>query len=414
MVSLVDRVAARVNAPRAEVLHRSDPVTMEEFGYLLGRGNGTQVRTKAGVTVGPRRALGITAWYSGVRYIAESCASLPVHTYRDRGGVRSERADPPWLRKPDVEQPWFGLVEFWLMSLLHKGNAFAFKIRNPVGQVVGLRELHPDRVTTGIAPDGTKRFLVDDNERPYTTRDVLHIPGLSWDGRFGLNPIQYGADALGAVAATDDYAARFFASGAHVGGLVTFKDHLTTAQAEAKRAEWDRFHQGLLNAHQTAVLTGGAEYKPLALNAAETQLIESRQWGVTEMSRLLRLPPHKLYELSRSTNNNIEHQSIEATTDGIQPWAERIEAHVNFDPDLTPPNNFIEFSLEGRLRGDTTSRFDAYAKAVGRPWMTPNEARALENRPAMPGGEELLMPLNMGQGAAFGTDDTGLGGDPTA
>lgn len=411
MATLADRVAARVNAPRAEAV-RSDPVTLEEFGYLLGRGNGSSVRTKAGVTVGPKRALGITAWYSGVRYISEVCASLPVRTYRDRNGERVRRADPPWLRSPDVEQTWFGLVEFWLMSLLHKGNAFSFKLRNQVGQVVGLREIHPDRVTTGIAPDSTKRFLVDDIERPFTTRDILHIPGLSWDGRFGLNPIQYAADALGAVAATDDYAARFFASGTHVGGLVTFKDHLTQTQAAEKLAEWERFHQGLLEAHRTAVLTGGAEYKPLALNAADTQLLESRKYGVTEVARLLRLPPHKLYDLERSTNNNIEHQSIEAVTDGIQPWVERIEAHLNADPDLTPPNNFVEFALEGRLRGDTASRFAAYASAVGRPWMTPDEVRRLENLPPM--DDQLLMPLNMGQGAAFGTDVSGLGGDPTA
>ena len=138
MASLADQVSARVRAPRTS--RRSvDPVTMEEFGYLLGQERGSSVKTKAGVTIGPRRALGITAWYSGVRYISEVCASLPVHTYRDRNGERSVRADPPWLRQPDLEQPWFGLVEFWLMSLLHKGNAFAFKKRNAVGQVVGLR-----------------------------------------------------------------------------------------------------------------------------------------------------------------------------------------------------------------------------------------------------------------------------------
>lgn len=382
---------------RRRLSSRGDPVTLEEFGYLLGQANGTSVTTKAGVTVSAKRALGITAWYSGVRYIAEVCASLPVHTYQDRNGVRSQRADPPWLRQPDVEQPWFGWVEFAVMAMLHKGNSFSFKLRNAVGQVVGLREIHPDRVTTGIAPDSTKRFVVDRDERVWTTRDILHIPGLSWDGRFGLNPIQYAADALGAVAAADDYAQRFFANGTHMGGVISVGGEMTKEQRVRTREEWDEFHRGLLNAHRTGVLSRGSTYQRLALNAEDAQLIESRQYGVTEVSRLLRLPPHKLYELSRSTFSNIEHQSIEAITDGIQPWIERLEAHINFDPDLTPADNFIEWSLEGRLRGDTASRYAAWASAVGGPWAAVNEARRKENLPPVDGGDVVLAPLNMGK-----------------
>ena len=113
--------------PSRDVRRVAD-VSLEEMGLLLGQDRGV-VKSKAGVTVGARRALGITAWYSGVRYISEVTASLPVHTYRDRNGERSRRSDPPWMRSPDVDQTWFGLVEFWLMSMLHKGNAYAFKLR---------------------------------------------------------------------------------------------------------------------------------------------------------------------------------------------------------------------------------------------------------------------------------------------
>jgi len=398
-MGLVDRVRASASTPTK----RYESVSTEEFANLLGLSTGNVIRTKAGVTIGPKRALGITAWYSGVRYISEVCASLPVHTYQDRNDERTKRADPPWLVQPDVEQTWFGLVEFWLMSLLHRGNAFAYKVRGSVGQVVGLREIHPDRITTGIAPDGTKRFLVDHDPTPYTTRDILHIPGLSWDGRFGLNPIQYAADSLGAVAATDDYAQRYFASGTHVGGIISVPQALTNEQAKEHRHIWDQFHQGLENAHKTGVLSLGATYQRLALNAAESQLIEARQYGVSEVARLLRLPPHKLYDLTHATFSNIEHQSIEATTDGIQPWVDRIEANINADRDLVPVDNFIEFSLEGRLRGDTASRFAAYSQAVGRPWMTPNEVRRLDNQAPLPNGDELLMPLNMGNPAGDGS-----------
>jgi HK97 family phage portal protein len=400
MPTIADRVAARSGrrpqsreAVQASPSRRADPVTMEEFGYLLGRGRGMSVRTKSGTTVGPRRALGITAWYSGVRFIAEGIAALPAKVY-DRQ-TRLERADPAWLARPDDEFPWFSLVEFLVMAMLHKGNACAFKLRNGAGQVVGLREMHPDITTIGLAPDGSKRFRWGDIDREFTTRDVLHVPALSYDGRIGLNPIAYMADSLGLVAATEDYASRFFGNGTHVGGVISVPEMLTDVEREVMTAEWEAFHQGLEQAHRTGVLSKGATYNRISLNAAETQLLESRTFGIAEIARMLRIPPHKLYELSRATFSNIEHQSIEAVTDGLQPWCERIEAFVNFDPDLMPPQNYLEFELDGRLRGDVTSRYAAQTSSVGRPWRTPNEARAKENLRPLPGGDDLFVPLNM-------------------
>lgn len=410
---LADRVSRRaqvvspdaVFGPGDELVRRVDPVTLEEFGYLLGRDSGASTTTRAGTMVGPRRALGISAWYSGVLHISTVIAGLPFHRYRGVGDERERIAPPPWARRPDIEQPWYGLVEFWLMSLLHKGNAFAWKLRNPAGQVVGLREIHPDRVTTGQAPDGTKRFMIDQDERLWTTREVLHIPGLTYDGRFGMNPIQYNADTLGLAAATDEYAARFFSGNTNIGGIISVEHAMTPEEAVRLRAEWEQFHQGILNAHRTGVLSKGARYDRVTLNAAETQLIESRQYGVLEMSRLLRLPPHKLYELSRATFSNIEHQSIETVQDCYQPWCERIEAHINFDRDLTPVDTFHEFNIEGRLRGDTQTRYAALTSAIGGPWMSQNEGRKLERLAPVDGGDTVLRPLAM----ASTSDPTGDG-----
>ena len=331
-MALLDRIAA-VTAPvsRAEVV-RADPVTIEEFGYMLANGVGSGVKSKAGVTIGPTRALGLTAWHSGCRYLCESIAGLPWQHFQKTGDDERERRAPfPWLAKPDIEQSWYGLVEHWMMSLLHKGNGYAFKIRNGAGQVVGLRELFPDRITVGVAPDGRKRFLVDRDETVYTTREILHIPGLAYDGRIGLNPIKTFADALGTIAAADDFAGRWFGNGTHVGGIISLPEPLTLEQVMERRAEWDMFHAGLANAHMTGVLSGGASYNRISLSAEDAQLLESRSFGVTEVARMLRIPPHKLYDLTRSTNNNIEHQAIEAVTDSVRPWAQRIESAINAD-----------------------------------------------------------------------------------
>lgn len=412
MMLLADRVSTRAAAMK----NAADPVTLEEFGVLLGQSSGTQVQSKSGATVSAKKALGVAAWYSGVRHISEVMAGLPIHRYSDGASGRVRRSKPSWMRQPDVEQTWYGLLEFWMMSLLHRGNAYAFKLRNGAGQVTGLREIHPDRVTPGQAPDGTKRFLIDRLEREWTTREVFHIPGLAYDGRLGLNPIATFADSLGNVMASDEYSSRFFSNATNLGGIITLGADLvdpTPQQMKELREEWDVFHQGLLNAHRTGVLSKGSTYQRIALNADDTQLIETRQFGVAEIARLLRLPPHKLYDLTHATYSNIEHQTIEAVQDGIQPWCERIEAWINADRDLTPAGTFQEFDLEGRLRGDTKTRYEAYTAAVGGPWASINEVRRLDNLPAVDGGDEVLRPLNMGT-TTDPTDPTEGGADEPA
>lgn len=392
MASLVDRVAARREAARS-----ADPVTMEEFGYLLGNRNGSAVKTRTGVTITEDRALGITSWYSGVRYLAETLASLPFHTYRETPEGRVKRADPPWLARPDVEMPRFGLVEFLMMSLLHRGNAYAWKIRDPNnGRVLGLRALHPKRVRTGQASDGTKMHEID-NTVPATRREVLHIPGLSQDGVLGLSPIKAHAESLGIIAATDEAAGRFYGESTHPSGVISVPQGLNEDAANKLRDEWTRFHQGLRNRQQVGVLSKGATYTPISLSAEDAALIESRQFGVAEVSRILRIPPHKLYDLSRATFSNIEHQSIEAVMDGIRPWAERIEAWVNFDRDLVPEGNLQEFQLDGLLRGDFKTRMEGYGLGVQGGFLMPSEPRKLERWPHIEGSDYLNRPLNMGQ-----------------
>lgn len=388
-----------------EAVRSVDPVSMEEFGYLLGQSNGNSFRTKAGVNVGPRGALGIPAWSRGVRYLTETIAGLPVHTYRDQGGKRTRRADPAWMAKPDNETPWFALVEFWMMSELHKGNAYAFKLRDPLGRVVGLRPLHPDRVRPGMTSSGFKVFEVDGREDlGYTSREILHIPGLSYDGVCGLNPIQYFAETLGLVKAADEYAARHFGQGSHLRAYLSLPQKLSPTEADQLKARWERFHSGMANASEFGVLGNGAEYKTVSLDPQQTQLLETRKFNITEIARILGVVPHKLYDLEHATYTNIEHQAIESVTDGIVPWVTRFEAFMNFDPDLMRAGNFIEWQIEGLLRGDTATRYEGYSKSVGGPWQTINEARAHENLAAVAGGDALLSPMNMG---AAGADPTG-------
>jgi len=251
-------------------------------------------------------------------------------------------------------------------------------------------------VKPGVASDGFKVFELDGrSDVPFSRREILHIPGLSYDGVVGLNPIEHHAQTLGTQAAADEHAGRFFGSGVMDRAYITVPKTLSTPAADEMRDAWRSHYEGLRNAHRLAVLGGGAEFKTIGLDPQQTQLLESRKYGVVEVARMLRLPPHKLYDLERATFSNIEHQSIEAVVDGIRPWCTRIEAHVNFDPDLMRSGNFIEFELEGLLRGDIKSRYEAYSAGVTGGFLMPSEPRRLENLPHIDGSDFLLRPLNM-------------------
>lgn len=409
-MSLLGAVAANRRARREA--SRSDPVTLEEFGYLLGSSRGTSLKTKAGITVGPQRALGLSAWWRGVSYLTTSIAGLPCFTFRDVGGRRTRRADPAWRAKPDIETPWYALIEFWMMSELHRGNAYAYKLRDSVGRVVGLRPLHPDRVVPGRDPQtGMKVFKIDGRmDAGYTSREILHIPALSYDGVVGLNPIQVHAESLGLAAAADEYADRAFGQGSHLRAYISMPQTLDDEEAKLIKAQWTRFHSGMANAHELGVLGNGAEYKTVDLTPEQAQLLETRKFSTTVIGQIIGLPPHKLYDLEHATFSNIEHQAIEAVTDGVMPWVRRLEEWIRFDPDLLPAANFLEFQIEGLLRGDIQTRYGAYGKAITDGWMMPAEPRHKENLEELDGTKFLVSPLNM---RAYGPDAEALPSPPT-
>ncbi len=372
-------------------------MTLEEFGVLLAESRGGFTRSKSGVSVGVNTAMSISAWYRGVHWIAETIASLPVHTFRRTPDLgRTRRANPAWLEKPSDQIPWFALVEFIVMSLLHRGNAFVFRVRNPSGQVVGLLPVHPDNVKFGVA-GGRKVFSVksaDGEWVPMTSFEILHIPALSSDGYFGIDPIRALANPLGTVAAADQFAGGFY-DGTHLGAYISMPGALDEDTAKDVRSHWEKLHKGLGAAHEFGVIGDGATYHTIGLDAEQTQILGARKFGVTEVARMLGVVPHKLYDLERATFSNIEQQAIEAVTDGIRPWVTRIEAFINFDRAMILEGNFIEFELDGLLRGDLKSRYEAYAVATGGPWMEANVPRRLENLPPRDELDEVLRPLNM-------------------
>jgi len=370
---------------------------MEEFGYLLGGQGGNT--SKSGVAVGAERAMGLTAWWSGNRYITEAVMFLPWHRFTGPHDARVRLADASWVTRPDADTTWPAVLEHWVVSMLNRGNAYAFKLRDFDGAVSGLRPVHPDRVRTARASDGTKVHEVKNGSTTValTSRELLHIPGMSSDGTVGHDVLRVQAEALGIAAASDEYAARSF-NGSHLRAYLSLPQPLTQTQADDLLDEWRSFHSGVTNADGFGVLGNGAEYKTISLTPEQVQLLETRTFNVGEIARILRIPPHKLYELSRATFSNIEHQGIEAVVDSVRPWVERIETAINFDEELSGSPRarmFIEANLEGLLRGDSGARAEFYNKGIAGGWLMPQTAAQKENLPAPDELAYYQRPLNV-------------------
>lgn len=267
---------------------------------------GAGMASDAGVPVTETGSLAMSAVYRAVSLISGLGGALPLHTYK--AGTR-EQATSLLLNNP---HPDLTPYEFWKLSYVHRclwGNFYAQKVRNGAGQVTWLYPIHPSLVRVGKVarsdanPSG-KIFAVrqdDGSDVPMTSREVFHIPGLGYDGVMGLSPIRMAAQAIGMALAAESYGARLFGSGNLLSGILKTTQRLEQTQAEALQTRWQTMKSGLQNAHRVAVLDSGAEFQSLTMPNDDAQLLESRRWQVTEISRFFGVPPFLLNETEKST-----------------------------------------------------------------------------------------------------------------
>ncbi len=370
---------------------------------LLGGG-----KAYSGVTVNEKTALRSTAVYAAVRILAESVASLPLIVYRRLPGGGKERAvDHPLYSvlhdQANEEMSAFTLRETLMGHLATWGNAYSYIEWDRGGRVRGLWPLRPDRTrperekTTGrivyrvAREDGSWETL-----RP---EEILHIPGLGFDGLIGYSPIRMAREAVGLALATEEFGARFFGNGANMSGVLEHPGKLSEQAQNNLKKSWEEKYGGLGNAHRPAILEEGMKYNRIGIPPEDAQFLETRKFQVTEIARLYRIPPHMLADLERATFSNIEHQSIEFVVHTLRPWLVRWEQAINMrllgaDERRT---YFVEHLVDGLLRGDIKSRYEAYAVGRQNGWLSADDIRELENQNPLPDGQGkvYLVPLNM-------------------
>ncbi len=383
----------------------TDSTSGSAYRFLFGG-------STSGKQVNERSALQMTAVYACVRILSEAIAGLPVHLYQYKEDGSKEKALAHTLYRllhdePNPEMTSFVFRETLMTHLLLWGNAYAQIIRNGKGEVLALYPLMPNRMTVDRDEKGHLyyQYQMQDSDAPtmksgtvtLKPTDVLHIPGLGFDGLVGYSPIAMAKNAIGMAIACEEYGAKFFANGATPGGLLEYPG--TVKNPEAVRESWNKGFSGG-NSHKIAVLEEGMKYTPISISPEQAQFLETRKFQIDEIARIFRVPPHMVGDLEKSSFSNIEQQSLEFVKYTLEPWMIRWEQSINraLLSEKEKAAYFVKFNVDGLLRGDYQSRMNGYATARQNGWMSANDIRELENLdriPAEHGGDLYLINGNM-------------------
>ena len=356
------------------------------YTYFFGRSN-------AGKRVTDRTALQHTVVYACVRVLSEAVAQLPLHLYKYTNSGKERVPQHPLYfllhDQPNPEMTSFRFRETLMSHILIYGNAYSQIIRNGRGEIIGLYPLTPDRIKVDRDEHNKLIYIYSryDEANPniktqgeivLKQKDVLHIPGLGFDGLVGYSPIAMAKNALGISLACEEYGASFFANGASPSGIL---EHPGVIKNPAKiREAWHNAY-GSGNSHKVAVLEEGMKYQPIAIPNNEAQFLETRKFQIEEIARLYRVPLHMIGDLDHATFSNVEHLSLDFVKYSLDPWLVRWEQELMraLLSESEKGKYFIKFNVEGLLRGDYASRMQGYATARQNGWMSANDIRELED-----------------------------------
>ena len=357
----------------------------------------------SGERVDEKSAMQIATVYACVRLLAESVAQLPLRLYREKeGGQGKERAtDHPLYRvlyrQTNPEMSAFSFREVLMTHLLLWGNSYSQIVRDGKNGILGLYPLLPENVEIDRDANGELYYIYHayTDEKPgesgsdiYFKRDeILHIPGLGFNGLVGFSPIAMMKNSLGTTLAVEKYGSSFFRNGAQPSGVLEHPGVLKDPQKI--RDNWTAVYGGAGNAHRVAVLEEGMAYKPISLPPEDSQFLSTREFGVEEICRIFRVPPHMVQSLKRATFSNIEHQSLDYTIYTLTPWLVRIEQAIIKDLLLDEEKDvyFPKFNVDGLLRGDYESRMRGYATGFSNGFLTVNDICRLEDMDVVPESE---------------------------
>jgi len=365
------------------------------------------VASATGVSVSEQTALTYSAFWACVNAISTDVASLPLILYkRDKDGGKTRFTTSKTYQllhdEPNPEMTSMSMRQTLQAHALTWGGGFAEIERDQLDRPKYLWPITPDRVTmvrdrVGNVAYAVSNSLGDPDIIP--AADMLHIPGLGFDGTGGYSVVAMARESIGLGLATERFGGTFFGGGSTFGGVLSFPGPRPPEMSDKNYIDaLNTSHQGVERAHRFLRLYNGAKYERLGIPPNDAQFLETRLHQVEEMCRWFRMPPHKIQHLARSTNNNIEHQGLEYYTDTLRPWLVRWEQEINrkLIAPLERRQQFAEHNVDGLLRGDSAARAEFFTKMFTLGAYSINMILEKENLNGIgPSGDVHFVPLNM-------------------
>jgi HK97 family phage portal protein len=353
-------------------------------------------------------AMKYSAVFACVKVLSETLANTPIMLYRKKSDTERETRNDLAIydilhNAPNEEMSAFNFKEMCMTSLNLGGNSVCQRLVNKKGELVGLYPYNYNCVDISRSPTTNKLVYTitqGANSEDFQRDQVLHIPGMSLNGIVGLSPIEYAASAIRLGISYEQFGVEFYKNGANATGAFKHPTELGEEAFNRLKKEIKTNYTGLKNTGTPMILEGGLEFQQFQINPADAQLLESKYFQIEDICRIYRVPQHLVQKLDRSTNNNIEHQSLEFIMYTMLPIFKRWEDNINMQL-LTfkqrQAGYYIEFKADALLRGDIASRAAYYAQGRQWGWLSVNDIRRLENMPPITNGDIYLQPLNMGE-----------------
>lgn len=356
--------------------------------------------TMSGMRVSADSAMQLSAVFRAVCLVSGHMALMPIKFYKS--GTRDQITKHPLLtllnNRPNHLQNAFEWREMLQGHLELRGNAYNEIMTNARGQITELMPIHPDKIQPVMLINGDYRWRITDpdgSERTVSRGQIWHLKILTTNGITGLSVISCARESFGLGLAAQGYGGRFFANDARPGGWIEVPGGFENKESRQKFRESIQEAQSGANRGKNMVLDRGMQYHEIAVSNADAQFLETRKFNVSDIARWFGVPPHKIGDLDRSTNNNIEQQALEYWQDGLQPRTARWAASIKADLLLDDEEIDVEYDFDVLLRTDSVSRANYISKMTGGPILTRNEGRAIEGRAPLPGLDEPLLPLNL-------------------
>ena len=364
------------------------------FQTVWGAGEPWGMQSEAGVNVTTKKSFEIVAFFSAVSLISDTLSTLPCGAYLRIGPTRRPlNPRPMWLDQPDVDlSTRAAFFQQVFSSLLVHGNSYTRVFRDTQGQVVNLVNLNPEKIEVERSKIGRKIYKYQDEARPLTSDEVIHIVDLILPGELtGMSRVETLKQALGLNIALSDYAARFFGTGASASGVIEFPGNLTAEQAKQLADGFDARHRnGSRRAHKTGVLSGGAKFVATQTDPERSQALESRKFAVEEIARAFNVPLHLLGVPGTASYASVEQNNLQFVSMTLRPLAEKVEAAFSR---LLPGDAFIKFQFNDLLRADLATRVQSYSVGTQAGFYSTNDIRRLEDLSPVDQGDQYRVPL---------------------